>query len=441
MAGDETTQISAAPTKAFFIDMLTRDIALEQAILDLVDNCVDGAKRVGGLDGRSIRLSFDADQFRIVDNCGGFGKETARNYAFRFGRPLQAVETPNSIGQFGIGMKRALFKFGRQFRVKSATLDEQWAVDVDVDVWEQNDDWHFKWAEFGRDKPISRVRPGTEIVVTRLRSFVAARFATRAFQNLVMDQIKSKHRQFISKGLSIRVNGRHVNALSLYLLANDRLRPGYTSFKLTDPGERDVDVTILVGLASSSPKEAGWYVICNGRVVLEADRGELTGWGLMEAEAGRVIVPSFHNQFARFRGIITFDSIDSRRVPWTTTKNDVDQDSSVWARAFPRMTEMMRTVVSFLNELDRDIDENSREFSPLYQLVTSSQLVRSDQISQSLSFTAPSRGDVAFSAPTVKIQYSRPVSDVEFLKETFKVGSAKAVGERTFDMTLKRQRG
>jgi len=35
---------SADPTKDFFIDMLTRDIPLEWAILDLIDNCVDGAR-------------------------------------------------------------------------------------------------------------------------------------------------------------------------------------------------------------------------------------------------------------------------------------------------------------------------------------------------------------------------------------------------------------
>ena len=37
--------INAHPTKAFFVDMITRDIALEQAVLDLVDNSVDAASR------------------------------------------------------------------------------------------------------------------------------------------------------------------------------------------------------------------------------------------------------------------------------------------------------------------------------------------------------------------------------------------------------------
>ncbi|MBS0481598.1 MAG: hypothetical protein JSR96_05480 [Proteobacteria bacterium] len=36
----------ASPTKAFFVRMLTRDIELQDAILDLLDNCLDGILRV-----------------------------------------------------------------------------------------------------------------------------------------------------------------------------------------------------------------------------------------------------------------------------------------------------------------------------------------------------------------------------------------------------------
>ena len=38
----------ASPTKQFFVSMLTRDINLADAILDLVDNCLDGASTACG---------------------------------------------------------------------------------------------------------------------------------------------------------------------------------------------------------------------------------------------------------------------------------------------------------------------------------------------------------------------------------------------------------
>ena len=37
--------VDASPVKSFFVTMLTRDISLSDAILDLLDNCVDGILR------------------------------------------------------------------------------------------------------------------------------------------------------------------------------------------------------------------------------------------------------------------------------------------------------------------------------------------------------------------------------------------------------------
>jgi len=37
-----TETVSVFPSKHFFVDMLTRDIEFSEAILDLLDNCVDG---------------------------------------------------------------------------------------------------------------------------------------------------------------------------------------------------------------------------------------------------------------------------------------------------------------------------------------------------------------------------------------------------------------
>lgn len=36
---------NGSPTKEFFVEMLTRDIELNDAILDLLDNCLDGVVR------------------------------------------------------------------------------------------------------------------------------------------------------------------------------------------------------------------------------------------------------------------------------------------------------------------------------------------------------------------------------------------------------------
>jgi hypothetical protein len=435
---------SVEPTREFFVDMITKDIPLEQAILDLVDNSVDGAKRLTGSQRQAgehnVQLEIYQTHFRISDDCGGFDRNVAINYAFRFGRPVGAPRTAGSIGQFGVGMKRALFKFGEHFIVRSATTDEEWAVAVDVPDWLENGDWHFPWSHFGPGDTISKARPGTEIVVDRLRPDVAARFSTTNFVNLVSESIKSKHRQFISQGIRISVNGKHLDATDLVLSIDDELKPGRDEFVLKDKDQADVKIRILVGVGASLPREAGWYVICNGRVVLSADRGQTTGWGLLENESDRVIMPNFHNQYARFRGLVWFDSADSARVPWNTTKTDVDIDSSVWQRAFGRMIEMMRPVMAFLNELDQDIDENTRDHSPLYQYVSQSSSIQAEKVIGRTEFRAPNRAEIKFMPKTVKIQYSKKIEDVDFLKDALGAQSARAVGEKTFEIVLNSQR-
>src|ERR1019366_1117141 len=90
---------SAAPSKAFFIDMLTRDIALSVCILDLMDNSIHSliadskldvsehliagttASRIKAL----IEIDLSPSKFRISDNCGGVSIEEAKEQVFLLG--------------------------------------------------------------------------------------------------------------------------------------------------------------------------------------------------------------------------------------------------------------------------------------------------------------------------------------------------------------------
>ena len=117
-----TNIIEGNPTKKFFIEMITRDISIEDAIIDLLDNSIDGANRINQNDYSNlyIDLTVNGNEFIIRDNCGGFSLETAQKYAFRFGRPDNAPRMHNNtVGRFGIGMKRSLFKIGKIFDVET----------------------------------------------------------------------------------------------------------------------------------------------------------------------------------------------------------------------------------------------------------------------------------------------------------------------------------
>ena len=42
----QNKKVDASPTKSFFIYMLTRDIDVRPAIVELIDNSIDGAKKI-----------------------------------------------------------------------------------------------------------------------------------------------------------------------------------------------------------------------------------------------------------------------------------------------------------------------------------------------------------------------------------------------------------
>lgn len=440
MSGEEgskdTDRIDAMPTKAFFVDMLTKDIPLERAVLDLVDNCIDGAKRLRDPDeadfkGLWVKIEISADRFEISDNCGGFDSKTAKEYAFRFGRPRQAGSTAYSIGQFGVGMKRALFKFGRAFSIQSVTANEKWAVNVDVTEWEEAPEWSFGFSEKGHAGAPPDER-GTTIKVWNLRPEVAARFGSEGFRRNLRELIRIHQRQFIAKGLNVEFEGS-LSATDLNLLVGE-VDPAVEAFSVGE-GEEEVKVRLIAGVGDSLPNSAGWYVVCNGRVVLAADRSDATGWG--RVSEGEADIPRYHNQYARFRGIAFFDCKDSRFLPWNTTKTGVDADNKVWAIAIEKMVVMARAVVDFLNELDsekRDVGSDG----PLQRALNASSPRQAEAISKPTAFRVPDREK--YSGPRMtRIAYSKPADKVRFLMVALGVGSAKAVGEKTFDAILREQ--
>ncbi|MDH4027546.1 MAG: ATP-binding protein, partial [Nitrospirota bacterium] len=125
------TKIDAIPSKELFISMLVKDITLKDAIGDLVDNSVDAAnlntRKKEDLRDFSITIVINKDKFEIVDNCGGIEEDIARKSAFKLGKPRHYRTGKHTIGQFGIGMKRAFFKLGENIEVESIAMKSQFA--------------------------------------------------------------------------------------------------------------------------------------------------------------------------------------------------------------------------------------------------------------------------------------------------------------------------
>lgn len=441
--------------------MLTRDISLSDSINDLVDNCIDGALRIrdgGGFENLWVRIDANNERFVISDNCGGIPADLARNYAFHFGRPAAAEKIAHSIGQFGVGMKRSLFKLGKRFVVDSTSSVSHFVVEVNVDEWRNEPDWIFRFKVLEETtQPVDK--HGTVITVTQLNEGVATELGLENYRSQLAELIGTKHQRNIERGLEISLNGIPVNFRAAELLSSDLLMPAYRSLEFPYPGDQKVSVRIWAGIIRSEQprdprlsREAGWYVFCNGRMILKADQTITTGWG--EKRAGQrttendadvtersleesVKVPKYHPQFSLFRGYVFFDCDDGSLLPWTTTKTDVDEDSPLYKHVREVMITLMRPIIDFLNKLDAEIQTSG---GPLTDAVEAASYHKLGESEYAQVFTSPETG--APTGPVMRrISYSKPVEEIELVKSALQVYTNREVGEKTFDYFLKREVG
>jgi hypothetical protein len=429
-------EVDVMPTKALFVDMLTRDIPIDRAVIDLIDNSVDGARRIRGdrsLLGLEVNIDLSPQEFRISDNCGGISIDHAKNFAFRFGRPKGMAATPGSVGQFGVGMKRALFKFGKNFVVESKTTDERFKVDVDVESWKSEETpWTFEFSETEKSMTTPLDETGTTIVVNDLHQNVRDAFGDTRFRISLGRQIEAAQQHYIDQGLRIIFDGRTLMTTPWSLLSGGGIQPAYVEESITEEGKDPIHVRIFVGVAKSDPKSSGWYVVCNGRMLLEADQTSATGWSELAETAG-LAIPRFHNQFARFRGYVFFDCRDTSRLPWNTTKTGVDEDNAVYRRVKLKMMEITRPIIDFLNDVDAEKNYSDPKDRVLEQAIASASLVKLSNLSARPAFIRP----VGVRAPaTISIQYRREKSLIEPLQTAFGVSSARGVGEHSFDFAF-----
>lgn len=442
----EPAIINASPTKEFFIQMLTRDIPLTRAILDLVDNSVDGARRLrptGNYDRLWVRMELDANRFRIADNCGGIPVDVARDYAFRFGRPKEAQGTPGSMGQFGVGMKRTFFRLGRHFVVRSTTVESRFTVDVDVDEWmadgESPEKWHFKFRELETGLHVKEKDTGTIIEVDRLLPNVADTFALANFMNRLAEELSHAHGLTLGRELAITLNGLPIKHDPQKLFISQKLKPGYleksyTSKVLVGKPGPPVRVKLYAGVSERSLHDGGWYVFCNGRLILRADQTATTVWG--ERHQMRV----YHPDFAYFRGYAYFDSDDGALLPWTTTKTGVDADSPIYKTVQREMIEITRPVLTFLTNLAKE-KAAVATVRPLEDSISTARATQVQLVTQPHAFVAPLPAPVPPGPKMQRIQYIKPAAEVEKAKKLLKAKSFTAVGEKTFEYFLRYEAG
>ena len=377
--------VSAGPTKAFFVRMLTRDIDLEDAILDLLDNCIDGIvrdrKRKGvesngspkPYDGYWAKITANKNKFEIWDNCGGIPQDVAEEYAFMLGRPDESVDSDiETVGMYGIGMKRAMFKMGRHSIVLSHPETGPYKVEISPEWLGDDDDWFLDLDKVGRGFRAN----GTKITVKELGDGIKRQFTTEesSFLADLETEISRHYSLILEKGFRVELNGKSIDPVDLRILCPKKLGSEEPSIEpYVFVGEfNGVQVNLAVGfyrpLASEQEREdilrksrrehAGWTVICNDRVVLYNDKSAKTGWGTRG-------VPGYHNQFISVAGAVTFRSNDSMKLPLNTTKRGLDTSSDIYHIVLDLMQDGMKKFTSFTNHWKQNEELTSEAFANL----------------------------------------------------------------------------
>lgn len=370
--------VSASPNKDFFVHMLTRDIELGDAILDLLDNCVDGIVRSLGTGLKKdkpytkyfAKITLTPTKFLIEDNCGGIPLELAKTKAFHMGRPPGHRNDAATVGMYGIGMKRAIFKIGQQCEVRSRSGSEAFEVEISKGWLSDAENW---------DLPIRRLdldeipKPGTTIEIGELRPEVARRFDEKkdAFVTDFIKFVSQHYSIIIEKGFRVSINGKPVSPAPFKLLSSDiktSKKGGLLAPYLLQAKINGVDVTVAVGFYRRIPDEAeveaeqeeraskddaGWTIVCNDRVVVYRDKTRLTGWG----EAG---VPNYHGQFIAISGIVVMQSTDPWKLPLTTTKRGIDPSSDTYSVIKDYMREGIKYFTKFTNRWKKLPDEREK---------------------------------------------------------------------------------
>jgi hypothetical protein len=287
-----------------------------------------------------------------------------------------------TVGMYGIGMKRAIFKMGTQCSVTSQTKDdERFRVEITPDWIADEENWELTLASGEEASPLAQ--NGTEIEISQLHKEIASQFDRDRsdFLDRLHKEIARSYALFLRLGFRVTVGERVVEPVQHELLAPTN----FSGAKAIEPYMyrgtiNGVTVELVVGftrrLASEeeldaeavlprSQDDSGWTIICNDRVVLHNDKGMVTGWG-------RASVPKYHNQFICIAGVVTFRSKDSLKLPLNTTKRGLDSSSGVYLAVLDLMTEGVKKFTNFTNKWKGRERETGVFFSAMHRQQTSS---------------------------------------------------------------------
>ena len=435
---------NASPEKHLFLEMFIRDLTLEDSILDLVDNSIDSLIRQRNIDvsealvplesdvdslvtkigPASIDITFNDKCFHIEDNCGGISIKDATEEVFRFGHSKGAKV--GQLGVYGIGLKRAIFKIGNHITITSKKADEGFRMVIPVPEWSDDPNWTLPMEVIdGTGDPAVA---GTSITIKSYRAEVAEKLKSGRLDGHLKEMIARTYCFFLDRYVIVTLNGHKIEPDYIPLGSSPEANVAKEEFE-----DNGVTVTMYAGLAARGEDgqwraaDAGWYVACNGRLVVSADKTELTGWGIG--------MGTFVPKYRGFIGFVFFYSKDPLSLPWTTTKRGLNQESLVVQRTRTRMAAIARPVLRFLDDM---YSSEEKEREPQRQVAAGMK----PQDIRNLTSSSQAKFEAKVQPPRehlVRVQYDAKENELDRIRKAIGRRSwpATRIGRYTFDHYLK----
>lgn len=430
--------IKAFPRKKLFIEILTQDVTARTCILDLIDNSVDSYTRNNITEKRGIHISVNKTFCEIKDTCGGIDKDFLVNHVFRFG-----FEEPNktqpTLGMYGIGLKRSIFKMGNNIRLETDDRKFYSLMDLDVVEWEKKaeSDWDIPF-DFDGSMLKKDEWPYTTIKVTNLHDEISTKFDLDTFKNDLIETIKRVYCLFMQDKIDFTFNKAKLESYQLLVPQSDDYKPSV----LTDEYE-GVKIKIICFIDPSkgqrlknSVNTIGWNLFCNDRLILANDISEVTGWTPIQGKTDKAKLPKYHPIYNEFRGIIFLSSNNPYMLPLNTSKSGLNVEDKVYQHVLNLMIRAARPVIDYLTKkyntekteedsIEESVEQNVDEtFEPTP--------VNALELNETSEFKAPPKKETS-QDQTTNIQYNKSKSLVEKVKSHLGVYSNKEVGSLTFD--------
>lgn len=346
-----TLTVQTEPDKRQFIEGIIRDASIEACLFDLIDNSIDAAasKILGstphlvdefGLPssyaGFEVSLEVSPARVAIEDNCGGIPAKTLEEHVLRFGKHSRGRF--HSIGYYGVGLNRAIFRLGNTAQIETDTGTERCLLLLDCAEYLKAKEWSLPAKAVA-----STGTRGTKIAIENIKPEFLRFLASRKWADDLRIQLSERYARFLQKGLTLKFGGVAVTPQVVQIRRDSHFPVVHKSY-LTSNGvaiwmeagqhplhrfavETGHDVRVTRRIS----QEFGWSVFCNDRAVLVANRETKTGWDA-----------KWHPEFNGFVGVVHFVCADAGKLPWNTLKTDIERSNADYSGALDDMQSFVK---------------------------------------------------------------------------------------------------